>query len=116
MRMIQAGNRARVALKSLAQVRAAGKMIRQNFDSDGAVEARIASAVDLAHPARADRREDFVRAQALTGLNSHGTPLRWNSQSITRSLRTRLNSCAAEACQFGRLDRESWSGHDLEVY
>ena len=36
------------------------KMRRQNFDGDDAVQARVAGAVHLAHPARANGGEDFV--------------------------------------------------------
>ena len=35
-------------------------MRRQNLDGDGAVEAGVLGAIDLAHAARAKRREDFV--------------------------------------------------------
>jgi hypothetical protein len=32
----------------------------------------VMDAVHLAHPARTDGSEDFIRAQALTGLDGHG--------------------------------------------
>ena len=39
----------------------------ENLDGDGAIEPRVAGLVDLAHPARAKRRDDFVRAEPLAG-------------------------------------------------
>jgi hypothetical protein len=40
-----------------------------------AIQTAIMGAVHLTHPACADRREDFVRAQALTGVNCQWLPL-----------------------------------------
>ncbi len=39
----------------------------QDLDRDLALEVRVRGAIDLAHPARAERRDDFVGAQASTG-------------------------------------------------
>ena len=43
----------------------------QDLDRHGAIESRVARFVDLAHPARAERRLDGVqdREQALTDIN-----------------------------------------------
>ena len=60
VRMIQAGDGFCFALKSLAQFRAVGEMRGQNFNRDGAIEARVAGFVHFAHSARADRGENFV--------------------------------------------------------
>jgi hypothetical protein len=49
------------------------------------IQTAVMSAVHLTHPACANCREGFVRAQKLTDLNSHGLPLIWNRQSITLS-------------------------------
>ena len=54
VRMIQAGDGASFALESLAQFGAVRKMRGQNLDRDDAIEARVAGAVHLAHPARAN--------------------------------------------------------------
>jgi hypothetical protein len=35
----------------------------QNLDGDGAVEGRVLSAVNLAHAAGSERRDDFVGAE-----------------------------------------------------
>ena len=60
MRMIQAGNGARFALESLTQFGSIGKVIRKDFDGNGAVEPRIPGAVHLSHPTCANCREDFI--------------------------------------------------------
>ena len=43
---------------------------RQDLDRDLAVETRIAGAIDLAHPTRANQREDLVRPECRAGLES----------------------------------------------
>src|SRR6266404_2498739 len=71
VRMIQAGNSARFALESFAQFGTIRKMRRQNFDGDDAVEPRVARAVHLTHPARADRGENFIWAESSSGRHAH---------------------------------------------
>ena len=61
VRMVQAGDGLCFALKALAQFSAACEMRGQNFYRDGSVEAGIAGFVHLAHSARTDRGENFVR-------------------------------------------------------
>ena len=48
--------------------------IRQDLDRDVAIELRVARAIDLAHAARADRRDDFVRAETSAGNKGHEAP------------------------------------------
>src|SRR6267378_3439731 len=64
VRVTQAGDRFRFALKTLPQSWVIRKMLRKNLDGDGAVQARVARAVNLAHAARAKRRKDLVRPEA----------------------------------------------------
>ena len=71
VRMIQAGDGARFAIEALAQVRAIGQVRGQDFDRDGAVEPRVASFIDLAHAARADRGEDLVGAHRFSRKDGH---------------------------------------------
>ena len=54
-------------LKSLAELRAG------NFDRDEAIQPRVLSAVHFSHAARADGREDFVRAEFVAGRKLHMT-------------------------------------------
>jgi hypothetical protein len=44
---------------------------RQNLDCDFAIQFRIKSEINLAHPARAERRADFVTAETSARLNRH---------------------------------------------
>ena len=71
VRMIELRDRARFAVEPLAELRVGGEALGQDLDRDGAIEARVARLVDLAHAARADRRRDFVRAEASAGGQRH---------------------------------------------
>src|SRR4029077_20920220 len=43
----------------------------KDLDRNGAVQSRVACAVDLAHSAAADQRQDLVRAEASAGRQAH---------------------------------------------
>jgi hypothetical protein len=60
--MIQRGDGAGFALEALAALRVGGKIRGKDFDGDVAAEARIARAIDFAHTAGAEGRDDFVGA------------------------------------------------------
>ena len=64
VRVLQRGNRAGLALEPRAALRIARDVERQHLDGDGPIEPRVAGRVDFAHPARAEQRDDLVRAQA----------------------------------------------------
>ena len=49
-------------------------VLREDLDGDVAVELRVARAVDLAHAARAERREDLVGTETGSGDESHFAP------------------------------------------
>jgi hypothetical protein len=53
------------------EARVGCEMRGQEFNCDHAVESRVASAINLTHPARAKRRDDLVRAQASSGSKRH---------------------------------------------
>ncbi len=65
--MVERGKDLRLALESREPVRISGEHFGKNFDRDVAVKLRIARAVDLAHSAGAERREDLVHAEAHSG-------------------------------------------------
>ena len=46
-------------------------VVREDLDRDLAAQSRIARAIDLAHAARADEREDFIRAEVRPGGQGH---------------------------------------------
>jgi hypothetical protein len=54
VRMIQRRNRSRFVFESAEAFRVMGHWRGEHFDGDVAIETRIASAVDFAHPARAE--------------------------------------------------------------
>jgi hypothetical protein len=68
---IQARYRARFALAAVSQRHVVGQMCRHYLDGDDAIESRIPGAVDLPHPADAERGEDLVRAEMGSGLYGH---------------------------------------------
>ena len=61
----------RLALKPREPIGVAREQIRQNLDRDIAIELRVPRAIHLAHAARADRRDDFVRAEMGAGSQGH---------------------------------------------
>jgi hypothetical protein len=72
--MIQAGNGASFTLESFAQFGTIRKMRWQNLDGDDSVKPRIASAINLTHPAGAYAGEDFVGPETLPEKDRHGFP------------------------------------------
>ena len=57
----------------------------QRLDGDVAAEARVARAIDLAHAARAERRDDFVGAESGAGGEWHpGNLHHWRFRSTPR--------------------------------
>jgi hypothetical protein len=69
--VIEAGDHARLALEPDAGVGVAGDVWRQQLDGDAAIEPRVTSPIDLAHPAGADCRDDFVRPETSTRFDVH---------------------------------------------
>ena len=58
----------RLPLEPLLQIRVCGDMLREDLDGDGAVQAGVASFVDLTHAAFAEGGLDLVRAEGGAGL------------------------------------------------
>ena len=71
MRMVQAGDRLRLALEPPLQIGVRGDMLGEDLDGDRAIEARVMRFVDLAHPAGANGGDDLVGAEARTGADGH---------------------------------------------
>ena len=63
VRMIERRDRARLALEAVAKLRVGRERRGEDLDRDGAIEPRVARAIDLAHAARADERDDFIGAE-----------------------------------------------------
>ena len=67
MGVVKRGNSARLPFETLADVRPFSGVRRKHLDSNGAVQPRIARLVNFAHAARADKREDLIRAESRSG-------------------------------------------------
>jgi hypothetical protein len=61
VRMVQAGDGLCFALESVAQFGAIGEMSRKNLNGDNSIKPGITGFVNLAHSARTDSGENFVR-------------------------------------------------------
>ena len=61
--------RLRLALEPPKALGVLGELRRQHLDRDVAAEAGVARPVHLAHAARADRGDDLIGAEAITGLH-----------------------------------------------
>ena len=58
--MVERGGGARLLLESPHAIGIADNVRQQDFESDLAAQPRVVGAIDLAHPARAERRLDLV--------------------------------------------------------
>src|SRR5205823_4432711 len=84
VRMIQSSHGVSFAVEPFAKLRIGGEGRGQNFDRDRAIEAGIASFVNLAHSAGASERDDLVGAKASAGLQGHRCHGLYLSVSDTR--------------------------------
>ena len=66
VRMIERGCRACFLLEPPEPIGIGPELLREQLHRDVAAETRIASAIHLAHAARAERRGDFIRAETRT--------------------------------------------------
>ena len=68
--MVQRGEDLCFPLEAGKSIGVVGEGLGQHLDRDVAIELRIARAIDLPHAALADRRSDFVDAEARAGCQS----------------------------------------------
>ena len=71
VRMIQGRHGTRFLLESPAPVGVGGERFRQHLESDVAVQPCVPSAVDVAHPTRAEARDDFVGSETCARRQRH---------------------------------------------
>ena len=71
VRMIQARNSPRLALETLTELRIVRELFGKHFDRHGAVEPGVVRFVNFPHSARADRRDDLIRAQSFSRFERH---------------------------------------------
>ena len=62
---------ARLPLEAFTQSWIFRKMLGKDFDRHCAIEASVFRLVDFAHPARAERRQDFIGAESSSGSYRH---------------------------------------------
>ena len=70
--MVEGGEQLGLALEAGEALGVGGEDSRKGLDGDGAVEAGVAGAVDLAHAPGALRCDDLVIADAGAGDEGHG--------------------------------------------
>ena len=70
--MRQGGDGLRLPTEARESVGILRSPFGQDLDGDLAVEPRVPGPIDLPHPARAQRREDLVGAEAVPGGERHG--------------------------------------------
>jgi hypothetical protein len=63
--MAQACKRTRFVLEALAPGRVVGDVPRQHLDGHRSAEPRVGRTIHLTHPAGTDRRDDFIRSEAI---------------------------------------------------
>ena len=69
--MIEGRENFRLPLEPADPLMIAAEFIGKNLDGHVALQPGIASAVNLAHPAFAQQRKDFKRAQLCAGCQRH---------------------------------------------
>ena len=70
--MVECGRSPSLLLESAQAIGVVGHLGRQHLDRDLAIEALVVGAVDLAHAAGTQWRDDLVRAEARTRGQRHG--------------------------------------------
>ena len=71
VRMVERGEQLRFAFEASKPIGIEDEGLGQDFQRDAAVQRGVAGAIDLSHPACANGREDFVRAEADAGSERH---------------------------------------------
>ena len=64
VRVVERGQQLRLATEPRETFRIIRERFGQHLDGDVATELGVSSPIDLAHPARAEQRDDFIRAEA----------------------------------------------------
>ena len=71
VRMVQRGESLRLAGEPRGTVGVAREEMREDLDRDLALQLRVARAIDLTHTSSAERRDDFVRTDPVSGNERH---------------------------------------------
>ena len=73
VRIVERGDGARFLFEAPARFRVRRERAGQHLHRHGPIEPRITGAIDLAHAACAERRDDLVRTETGAGLERHAT-------------------------------------------
>jgi hypothetical protein len=73
IRVIDRAQKARFVFEAIEAIGITSKCGRKNLDRNRTIKPGVAGAIPLAHPTRAQGREDFVGAESGTGGYSHGS-------------------------------------------
>src|SRR5207249_4769498 len=84
MGMIQRGERLRLPLEARDALGVAGERFGQDLDRDVAIQLVIAGAIDLAHAARAKRRDDLIRSETRAAYERHGIAVNIRPSTLSR--------------------------------
>src|SRR5258707_6879237 len=69
--------------------------LREHFDCGVPIELSVLSSIDLTHAARANGREDFVRAELVSWLKRHVTnSIQFSGSTGRQALGYALRSCS----------------------
>src|SRR5438093_2704493 len=91
--MIERGQQLRLALEARGALGIRNERIGQGLDRDVATKPRVARAIHLAHPARANRLQDLVGAKPRARTERH--PVRSGYFTLSRpTCDLRLVTCA----------------------
>src|SRR5208337_138611 len=106
--MAQRRDGAGFPVEALASLGIFGKMGGENLYGYGAVQARVAGAVHLAHAACAERRDNLVRTELLTRGKPHAL-------GVIIACAARCRGCEDPGCVVASLDRkrlgaDCWGG------
>ena len=72
VRVVERGHGERLAREALAAIGVDRCDIGQHFECDLALQSRIARPIDLAHPAGAKQRHDFIGTELSARAQRHG--------------------------------------------
>ena len=71
VRMVQRGDRPRLALEARPRLGVAGEFTSEDLDGNSAIKASIAGFVDLARAAGAKRGDHLIGAESNAGVEGH---------------------------------------------
>ena len=97
VRVVEARDRLRLAMEPLAPLVAQAVGLDQNLDRDRSIEPAIVAAIDFAHAASAERRDDLVRPEARTGGKDHSGPSVIAAARAAAPSNSRPSGCPAHA-------------------